>query len=57
MDRIRTITDITLLDLLQDLWPNVCMAFLVCGDRGRLEVHNLGDATGHFSCSFNSLNG
>lgn len=45
-----TISNIAVLDLLEDFGPDGCMVFLVRFDGGGLEVDDLGDAARHFVC-------
>lgn len=47
-----TVHDVTVLDLLQDLGPDIGMAFLVCGHGRGLEVDDLSNTANlrHFVC-------
>lgn len=45
-----TVSDITILDLLEDLGPDARVAFFVGRHCGGLEVHDLGDAAGGGHC-------
>lgn len=40
----RTVPDIAVFYLLEDFWPDVCVALLVRVDGGRFEVDDLSDA-------------
>lgn len=47
---IPTICDVAVLDLLQDLGPDVGVALLVCSYRGGLEVDDLGNSADWSHC-------